>query len=221
MMGVITYWLLFFCSMSIRHIYISMHPINSCPFHSMTIRPPIPDIQFDHENSRSKVKVKGTVISIVSSWLISFLFHINWTTIPKTWQIECSIGKKQIWNFMKKFLKKVSDRIPQKFNEVEIVTREACLPSSVVTGRAVLTLSWGEVKFCSASLAWWPWPKVTKMGTKTFSHTHRLLTMCGLKRLASGIFLESWKVLAEWRWQQQWQKRTKKNKSPGYPGWLN
>ena len=55
------------------------------------------------------------------------------------------------------------------------------------------------------------------MGANKFSHTHIRLTMCGLKKLASGVFLESWKVLAE----RRWQKRTKNNKSPGYPGWLN
>ena len=36
------------------------------------------------------------------------------------------------------------------------------------------------------------------MGAKKFSHTHRS-TMCGLKKLASGVFPESWKVLAERR----------------------
>ena len=54
-----------------------MHAIDSRPFHSMTIRPPIPEIQFDLENSRSKVKVKGTPASAVSFWLISLVFHIR------------------------------------------------------------------------------------------------------------------------------------------------
>ena len=54
---------------------------------------------------------------------------------------------------------------------------------------------------------------------KIFFHTHRLTT-CGLKKLASGVFLERWKVLAE-QWRRRRQKRTKNNKSPGYPGWLN
>ena len=58
------------------------------------------------------------------------------------------------------------------------------------------------------------------MGAKKFSHTHRL-TMCGLKKLASGVFPESWKVLAERRRQRRWWKRTKNNKSPCYPGGLN
>ena len=58
------------------------------------------------------------------------------------------------------------------------------------------------------------------MGAKNVSHTHRS-TMYGLKKLDSGVFLESWKVLAERRRRRQIQKRTKNNKSPSYPGWLN
>ena len=34
------------------------------------------------------------------------------------------------------------------------------------------------------------------MGARNFSHTNRL-TICGLKKLASGVFPESWKVLAQ------------------------
>ena len=48
--------------------------------------------------------------------------------------------------------------------------------------------------------------------------------MCGLKKLASGVFPESWKVLAKWqqrRWRRRWRKQTKTNKFPGYPGSLN
>ena len=54
--------------------------IDSRPFCSMTmmtIGPPIPEIQFGLENSRSKVKVKGTPVSAASSWLLSFVFHIK------------------------------------------------------------------------------------------------------------------------------------------------
>ena len=70
------------CSDQLTHFlkcFTSGHPIDSRPFRSITIRPPIPKIRFDLENSRSKVKVKGTLVSVASSWLISFLFHINWT----------------------------------------------------------------------------------------------------------------------------------------------
>ena len=58
------------------------------------------------------------------------------------------------------------------------------------------------------------------MGAKNFSNTQRS-TMCGLKKLASGVFPESWKVLAERRRRHRTRKRTKNNKSPGYPEWLN
>ena len=63
-------------------------------------------------------------------------------------------------------------------------------------------------------------PKVTEMGANIFSHTHRL-TMCELKELASGVFLESWKELAERRRRRRRRKRTKNNKFPGYRGDLN
>ena len=43
----------------------------------MAIGPPIPDIQFTLQNSRSKVKVKGTPVSAWFSWLISLVFHIR------------------------------------------------------------------------------------------------------------------------------------------------
>ena len=48
-----------------------MHAIDSRPFRSMTIRPPIPEIQIDLQNSRSKVKLKGTSVSAASFWLTS------------------------------------------------------------------------------------------------------------------------------------------------------
>ena len=54
------------------------------------------------------------------------------------------------------------------------------------------------------------------MGAKYFSHTHRL-TMCGLKKLASGV---SRKVEKCWRRRRR-RKLTQNNKSPGYPGWFN
>ena len=103
------------------------------------------------------------------------------------------------------------------------MTRGIYLPSYIAIERPVFTLSWGQGKIGPASVTWWPCPKVTEMGTKKFSHT-QMFTMCGLKKLASGVLPESWKVLAapqrRWRWQQRRrrQKWTKNNKSPGYPG---
>ena len=63
-------WLISLC-------FPSGHPIDSRRFCSMTIRPPIPDIQFELENSRSKVKVKGIPVNAPSSWLISLVFQVR------------------------------------------------------------------------------------------------------------------------------------------------
>ena len=57
---------------SFPYCLTSGHPIDSRPFRSMTIGPPIPAIQFD-----SKFKVKGTPVSAVPSWLISLAFHLR------------------------------------------------------------------------------------------------------------------------------------------------
>ena len=54
--------------LSVLHQVILSSPI---PPFFMTIGPFIPEIQFDLENSRSKVKVKDTPVSPASSWLIS------------------------------------------------------------------------------------------------------------------------------------------------------
>ena len=54
-----------------------MHAINSRPLCSMTISPLIAEIQFYLDNSKSKVKVKGTPVSAASSWLIFLVFHIR------------------------------------------------------------------------------------------------------------------------------------------------
>ena len=107
-------------------------------------------------------------------------------------------------------------RISPKFNQVENMIRGLYLPSFVAIGWAVLPLLWGQCKLRSASVPKWPWPKVTEMGAKKISHTHRS-TMCGFKKSASVIFPENWKVMAERRRRRR--KRTKNNMCPGYPGW--
>ena len=48
-----------------------------CSLLFMTIGPPIPKMQFDLENSRSRVKVKGIPVSPASSCLISLVYHIR------------------------------------------------------------------------------------------------------------------------------------------------
>ena len=156
----------------------------------------IPELQFDLENSRSKVKAKVTLVSVASGWLISFLFHINWTIILKIWQEEYSIGKKTHLKFHEKY-------------------RYFCF---LAFRWAVLTLSWEQVKICPDSVTWWPWPKFKEMGSNFFSHTNRL-TSCDLKKLATGDFPESWKLLAERR--RRLRKRTQSNKFSAYLGRLD
>ena len=85
-----------------------------------------------------KVKGQGqnTLVSLVSSWLISFCFTSTGPTIPKIWQIECLTGE-SIFNIYEKIaLKKHFGRISPKFNQVESMMREIYLPSFVVIGWA-------------------------------------------------------------------------------------
>ena len=58
-------------------VSVSGHPIDSRPFRCVTFGPPIPEIQFHLENSRSKIKVKCIPVSAASSWLIFDVFHIS------------------------------------------------------------------------------------------------------------------------------------------------
>ena len=149
---------------------VSHQGIQSTPVHFVPWQSGFPfprynlTLKIQGHRSRSQVKVRGTLVSVASSWLFQFCFTSTGPTIPKIWQIECSIGE-HIWNFTEKFAKKVSDRIPPKFNQVAR-TRGLYLPSFVAIGWAVLTWSWGQGKICPALVAWWPWPKVTKMDTK-------------------------------------------------------
>ena len=50
-------------------------------------------LKIQGQRSMSKVKVKGTLVNVASSWLISFYFTSIGPTIPKMWQIECSTGE--------------------------------------------------------------------------------------------------------------------------------
>ena len=100
-----------------------------------------------------------------------FCFTSNGPTIPKIWQLECSTGENAFSISGKKLLKKVSDRIPPKFNQVESMIRGIYWQSFVAIGWAVLTWSWGQGRICPALVTWWPWPNVTEMATKKISHT--------------------------------------------------
>ena len=66
----------------------------------MTIGPPIPEIQFDRGNSRSKAKVKSTPVSAASCWLISLVFHIRASHRPPSpsfYDILASHSRDTIW----------------------------------------------------------------------------------------------------------------------------
>ena len=78
------------------------------------------------------------------------------------------------------------NKIPPKFYQVDSMTRGG-IPTKFCSdwmSRSYFIV--GTIKFCPASVAWWPWPKIPKIGAKNFPHTHRL-TMCDLKKLASGF----------------------------------
>ena len=75
-----------FCKIYPSHLFPGVNELTSYPcwlaqtiqsFRSMTIGPPILEIKFDLENSRSKAKVKSTPVSPASCWLISLVFHIR------------------------------------------------------------------------------------------------------------------------------------------------
>ena len=68
------------CSVQLTHfLSVSHQGILSTPVPFAPWQSGLPLIQYDQINSRSKVKVKGTLVSVASSLLISFMFHINWT----------------------------------------------------------------------------------------------------------------------------------------------
>ena len=67
-------------SLSVSHQGILWSPFLFVPWQSGL---PFPrynlTLKIQGQKSRSKVKVKGTLVSIASSWLTTFLFNINWT----------------------------------------------------------------------------------------------------------------------------------------------
>ena len=145
-----------------------------------------------------------------SFWLPSFSFHDN----------RASLSRDTIWPW--KF------KINGKGQSTPVSTASCWLISLAFHIRASYRLqspSFHDIWVSHSRDTIWPWQfKVKGQGQsqrKIFSHTHRS-TMCGLKKLASGVIPESWKVLAERRRRRRRRrKRTKNNKSPGYPGWLN
>ena len=66
--------------LSVSHLGILSTPV---PFVPWQLGLPFPKytltLKIQGQRSKGKVKVKGTLVSVASSWLICFLFHINWT----------------------------------------------------------------------------------------------------------------------------------------------
>ena len=103
-------------------------------------------LKIQGQRSRSKVKAKGTLVSVASNWFIFFCFTSIGPTIPEIWQIECLTGETRIWSYTRKL------NFP-KFNQVVSFTRGISLPSFVAIACVFLTLSWGQAKFRPASVA--------------------------------------------------------------------
>ena len=132
---------------------VSHQGILSTLVHFVPWRSGLP-LKIQGQRSRSKVKVKGTLVSVVSSWLISFLFHINWSNHSQDMANRMfDLGKTDLKFYEEICLKTVWDRTSPKFNQVESWTREIFLPGFVAIGWAVLTLLWGRAKLCPASVA--------------------------------------------------------------------
>ena len=152
--------------------------------HCMTIGPPIPEIQFDLENSRLKVKVKGTVVSLASSWLISFCFTSIGPTIPKIWQIECLIGENRFEILCKNLLKQkllTEFESGGKHDQGDIPTKfcsDWMSGSHFIMGTSQILSYFGSLVTLIQG---------HQDGCKIFPATYRL-TMYGLKKLPSGVF---------------------------------
>ena len=66
-------WVLHFC----REKHIFCHLGRVMELQPLVPWPPIRKIPFDHDNSRSNIKVKGTPVSAAPSWPISLVLHIR------------------------------------------------------------------------------------------------------------------------------------------------
>ena len=117
-----------------------------------------------------EVKGQGHIIHPVSNRCTSFSFHINLTN--HSWDISNWVFdlEKTHPKFSKKI--RVSNRIPPKSNQVISVTRGIMLQSFVVIGWVVLTLSCRQGNLCLSMSQPWPWVKVTKRSSSTFSQTY-------------------------------------------------
>ena len=121
-------------------------------------------------NVMGEVKGQGHIIHPVSNRYTSFSFNINgtnhsWDMFNRVFDLEKTHRK-----FSKKIWKK---KFPTgKLQSLINITRGISLPSLVVIGWVVLTLSCRQANLCSSMSQPWPWVKVTKRSSSTFSQTY-------------------------------------------------
>ena len=193
----------------------------------MTIAPPIPEIQFDHENSRSKMNVKDTPVSEASCWLISLVFHIRASyqlPSPSFHDNRVSHSWDRSWPWKFKVKGKGQGYPSQRSIKL---THFLSVSHQGILSTPVPLVPWQSgLPFLRYNLTL----KIQGQRSRSKVNLWEKKTLQKKKKLASGVFPESWKVLAEWRrrrwqwrWRRRWQqrKRTENNKSPGYPEWLN
>ena len=116
--------------------FTSGHPIDSCSFRSMTIGPPIPKIQFDLKNSRSKVKVRGQGQGYPSQRSIQlthfpFVSHQLDQPFLRYGKYNVRLQKMDLKFYTKKLLK---NKILAEFLQNSIMINGMYLPSFVVIG---------------------------------------------------------------------------------------
>ena len=121
-----------------------------------------------------EAKVQGHIVYPVSERCTSFPFHINRTN--HSWDMSNTVFdfEKTYPKFLKKIWQKnrVAYKIPPKYNQVISMTRGISLPSFVEIGGVVLTSSCRQANFCLSMSQPWPWVKVTKGSSNTFSQTY-------------------------------------------------
>ena len=152
------------------------HRLTSLSFH--VNQPPIPQIRLLQSltlklQGQVHGSGQGHIVNPLSILCTSFSFHINRTN--QSWDMSNRVFdlEKTHPNFSKKsWQKRISNRISPKSNQVIRITREIKLPSFVVIGWVVLTLSCRQAIFCWSMLQLWPWVKVTKRSSSTFSQTY-------------------------------------------------
>ena len=169
--------------------------INSLPFHLLSIKPTIHDIQLfrnltmKHPRSRSweRAKVKVTYYTQYRTDARHIRFTSNGPTIPDMAKIMQTL-KKHIPNLKSKFAKiTVSNWIFPKSNRVIAMTTEIELLRFVVIGWVVLTLLYrADNNFLVIDATAVSWVKVIKRSSSTFCHAY-ILFPSYLKYSSSGF----------------------------------